>query len=450
MRHDATTEPGDIEAAPTPRLMALCAADVSPEPVRWLWPGFLPLGKLVMIDGQPGVGKSTMIVDGIARVTRGAAHPGSDTRFTPGTVFIAGAEDGLADTIRPRLDAADADVRRVHFITSTRPGDTLTLPRDTAALRDLVLEHRAVWLHFDSIMQVFDPEHVNVYSDGDVRRALAPLRDLAEVTGACVSMTRHPRKQGGTAVTAGGGSIAFTALARVVLTVGTDPHDTAEDPNERRRVVAVAKSNIGRYPGALAFRLVNSLNGMAHVSWDGTAQNVTADQLAAPEVVKVERRTDSAPDRRSPAIAFLEDLLKSGARVSTDTVKVRARAADLAWRTVHRAADDLGVTKTREGFGGKGVWYLPTENDTDAPDTPATRATPAPLVPSLPLAIDIGDPGTNGTNGAHGGTTGVNDAPLVRVTLDDGTSMTTAANDPDLSLFQPRIIDVVPIDREAA
>ncbi len=94
-------------------------SDVDPERVRWLWPGRLPLGKLVVLDGDPGVGKSTLALDIAARLSTGRGWPDGGT-CPPGGVLILSAEDGLADTIRPRLDAAGGDPTRVHALTEVR------------------------------------------------------------------------------------------------------------------------------------------------------------------------------------------------------------------------------------------------------------------------------------------------------------------------------------------
>ena len=91
-------------------------ADVEPERVDWLWDGYLPLGKVVVLDGDPGVGKSTVSLDIAARISTGSPMP-DGIRRRKGTVLVLSAEDGLADTIRPRLDAAEADPARVITIT---------------------------------------------------------------------------------------------------------------------------------------------------------------------------------------------------------------------------------------------------------------------------------------------------------------------------------------------
>ena len=94
----------------------ICLADVQPERVSWLWPNRIPLGKLVTVDGDPGLGKSTLATAIGATVTVGGEWPDGTKCDYPGDVVLMAAEDGLADTIRPRYDAAGANTDRVHAL----------------------------------------------------------------------------------------------------------------------------------------------------------------------------------------------------------------------------------------------------------------------------------------------------------------------------------------------
>ncbi len=413
---------------PVPRVNLVCAADVAPEPITWVWEPWLPYGKLVGIDGNAGLGKSTLVTDLIARATRGGPMPYDDGRFDPVPVLIAGVEDGWADTVRPRLDAAGADLTRVHFVTACRSTDVVTIPRD---VREMIAHAKAVgarWLHIDAIMGALDSD-VSANSDHEVRRALGPLKDAAAAAGLLVTFIRHPRKSGGLAVHAGGGSVAFSALARVGLFVGLHPADKEKEQNAQRRVLAVAKSNMARHPSPLAFTVESAMNGAGHIAWHG-AVAVTADELASP-IPPSPPRPDERQGARTPALAFLESALADGVRVPVDTLKARAKAEGLAWRTVHRAADDLCVAKKRQGFGGTGVWYLPTEGDDDDPPH-------APLVPSVPPIPNSPNSGTNGTNGERV-------APMVRVPMVNGCEMDLAADSPDLIEFGDLIAERTPL-----
>lgn len=358
------------------RLMLTCARDVEPVAVDWLWSGWLPFGKLSSIVGAAGIGKSTLVTDLIARATRGGPMPGEAARFEPIAVLVAGVEDGWADTIRPRLDAATADLSRVHFV-SAPSSDVLTVPRDVSGLRLAAQKTGARWLHIDSIMGTLGDD-VNAYRDHEVRRALNPLKDLAEELGLVVTYISHPRKEGGSAVNAGGGSVAFGALARVLLFAGFDPNDTNTDPNERRRVFAVGKNNLARTPPSRSFQVVTGGNGIAGcIAW-GDASAVSAEDLSQPTVLTNKPRRERTDHPHSSAESFIEDVLANGVRLKVDEVKAQARTRALKWRTVERAAGDIGVTKERTGWGGGSVWYFaaPAEATDDANLIPAIPATP--------------------------------------------------------------------------
>ena len=444
----AAIDRGDATRAacvePSPRIVTTCAADVAPQTVDWLWHGWLPFGKLVSFDGAPGIGKSTLATDLIARASRGGPMPNEDRTFAPVRTMIAGVEDGWADTVRPRLDAAGANLSNVHFLTMVKTGASFTIPGDVEEVGTHALALGAQWLHLDSIMGVLDSS-TDAYKDHDVRRALGPLKDLAERHGLVVTFVRHPRKTGGNAVNAGGGSIAFTALARVGLFVGLDPSDHTEDQNDRRRVLAAGKSNLARMPQALAFAMVPSPLGGAAVSWRGLS-NVSADELASPIMLHTAREDrHSSREARGKERAFLREMLAHGARVALDDIKAEGVGVrGLSWRTIERAADDEGVSKERRReFRGGSEWYLPQVDDTgllsDATDPPAF-----PPLPPLPTP-----PANSGATGGNGAPRGGNGASAkvgrVRVTLYDGAQLELAANDRDLTELRDFITLIEPL-----
>lgn len=356
------------------RVELMCANDVTPQEVEFLYPPWLPFGKIVAIDGAPGIGKTAAAIDWIARASRGARMPGADHACPPISIIIAGCEDGVADTIRPRLDAAAANLHNVHFLQVTDHG-TFTVPHDVAALESLTEQSGARWVHVDSIMGTL-AEDVRTNSDHDVRRALGALKDMAERLGVLITFIRHPRKAGAvSAVDAGGGSTAFAALSRVVLFCGFDPTDTTEDLNARRRVIALAKSNLGPIPRSRTFTIVAAENRQPRVVW-GAETSVTADQLAsAPMRLRSLNGDDSQGDtKQAAAESWLRELLTNGARLTHNDIWTRAEEHGFRWRTVERAATDIGVSKSRGKIGEPSVWSLPTVPPIPvAPNTPTTE-----------------------------------------------------------------------------
>ncbi len=240
--------------------------DVQLERLNWLSRGRLAHGKITLLEGDPGLGKSTMLADWIARVTTGAALPDGEA-VAPAGVVLLSAEDGLGDTIRPRLEAAGADLSRVLALTGIPEEDTDRLPAipdDLLPIEDAVRHVGAVLLVIDPVMAYLG-NTVNAYRDHDVRRALAPLAALAERTGVAVVLVRHLTKtMGGSPLYRGNGSIAFMATARFGLLVAADPD------NPEQRVLATSKCNLARSPATLAYRL-DGVPGtdVARVVWLG-------------------------------------------------------------------------------------------------------------------------------------------------------------------------------------
>jgi AAA domain-containing protein len=354
---------------------------VSREHVRWVWPGRLALGKLGIIDGDPGLGKSVITLDIAARVSTGTPMPGAPPTYVPESyqrgdpagVVICCAEDDIADTIVPRLESHSADLGRIGYIPLDRDLQgrliPLSIPRDLDRVERAILELGARLMVIDPIT-AYLPESVQTHNDASVRRALTPLADVAQRTGCAILLVRHLNKDSrGPAIYRGGGSIAFSGSARTALITGPHP----EDP--KLNVLARVKSNLSVAVASLAYRLAeDDINECVHVYWEGTVP-VGADELLRGK----DRRLD-APSRNE-AEEMVRQILSEGPRRASEVTRLVMEGAACGKSTVTDAADKLGVIKVRiigaEGTGkGKTTgweWRLP-----DEPEPPETEAHPHP------------------------------------------------------------------------
>lgn len=329
--------------APVLRLVS----NVVRETVLWLWLYRIPLGKVTVLDGDPGLGKSTLTLDLAARVTTGRPMPGELGALPPGGVVLLSAEDAPADTLRPRLEEAGADLTRVAILTGVRApkghARPLSLPGDLSAIREAISTMAARLVVIDPLM-AFLSSSVDSHRDQDVRGTLALISDLAAQTGAAVLLVRHLNKGGsGNPLYRGGGSIGIIGAARSGLLVAADPKDPA------RRVLAATKSNLSPMATSLAFRLVPR-GDVAGVSWEGAAE-LSASDLVAGETRDQQGAVATAAD-------FLRELLADGP-VSTVAARAQAEEAGISWRSVERARSEAGVRCYRRGgLGQEGRWYM--------------------------------------------------------------------------------------------
>jgi len=337
-------------------------SDVTPERVDWLWPGRIPLGKLTVAEGDPKTGKSTLGLDITARVSTGSRFPDGARIAAPGVVIVMSAEDGLADTIRPRLDAAGANPENVFAWESVPvlndegiPSGlrSPSIPRDLDALEGLIVRHGAVLVIVD-VLAAYLGSDVDGHRDQDVRRALMPLAKLAERTRTAILVLRHLNKStGGNAMYRGGGSIGIAGAARSILLAAVDPLDETGN----RRVLAVTASNLAAPVPALAYHLAPSEeHGCAQVVWDGVSDHTSSTLLA----VQVGDEERSAVDEAGD---FLRDVLASGPVAARDVEKA-ARDAGVQPRTLRRAKERLKIRSVKSGMGASWSWVLPlTEGD---------------------------------------------------------------------------------------
>ena len=331
------------------RLPVRNMAAVQPEHVDFAWPKRIAFRKLNLIAGIQGEGKTTVVLDFAARMSRAADLPGGGMAPRGDTLLFT-AEDGLADTIRPRLDRQGADVRHVHAVDIVElagEGWAFNLTDHLPLLEQAVTEHHARHVVFDPIVAFTG--RTDTHKAAEVRQMLAPLAHLAQRTGAAVVGLMHLNKRTGEPsplfrVTA---ATDFTAAARSVLMVLSDPNEP------RRKYLTPVKHNLSAPPEPLAFHFTDD----GTLVWDGIADVDTAELLnALPETAsKIEE-----------AEAFLVEQL-ADAPCPAKEVQAAIRERGLAWRTVERAKERLGVTVRRVGEegrrgGGRFEWALPADD----------------------------------------------------------------------------------------
>ncbi len=331
------------------------ASEIEARPVNWLWPGRIARGNLTVLEGDPGCGKSTLMCDLAARVSSGREWP-DGLSGEPGTVIIISAEDDPASTIRPRLEAAKADLDRVIIARATLDSDDgprlLTLPDDLPLIEDDLIRTGARLAVLDPL-NAFLSGKVDSHRDQDVRRVLAAIAGMAERTQAAVAVIRHLNKGGGSnPMYRGGGSIGISGAARAVFLVGIDPDD---DESENCRILAPIKCNLAKEPTALAFRLVQAEgDSVAHVEWIAGAADVSARDLLR------ERETNGSGSIGS-AVAFLTEFLAERPRPTTEVVKA-ATTQGISTRTLDRARKAMGVRPLKPKGSLDGPWYMALPN----------------------------------------------------------------------------------------
>ncbi|HUW32276.1 MAG TPA: AAA family ATPase, partial [Planctomycetota bacterium] len=267
----------------------LCLSKVQPQSIEWVWPGRMALGKLTLLVGDPGVGKSFLSLDIAARISTGRTMPGCDSeRPMPAGVVLLSAEDDVADTIRPRLDAAEADVDRINCVPAVRRlnGDSGEMVEDCFNLeQDVPALETAIQATKDCRLVVLDPisaflgradSHVNA----QVRGLLVPLQALAARYRVALLAVTHLRKGDGIAIHRAMGSLAFVAAARASYAACKDKND----PTGRRRLLLPMKNNLGNDDDGFAYVLDTdcSPNGQPVVTWEPGLVRMTADEAMRP------------------------------------------------------------------------------------------------------------------------------------------------------------------------
>ena len=348
----------DADIETQPRLMRdsvvlTCGTDLTPEPYRWLWQYWLAMGKLHILAGAPGQGKTTIALAMAATITIGGRWP-DGSRCAAGNVLIWSGEDDPADTLVPRLMAAGADRARCFFIEGTRR-DGEVVPFDPA--RDLGQLLEAIEKIGGISLLVIDPVVSAVTGDShkntEVRRALQPLVDLAAKCDCAVLGITHFAKggQGTDPAQRVVGSVAFTAVARVVMVAAKVKGD---EEGQDTRILARSKSNIGPDDGGFQYHLEQSepLPGIhaSHIAWGKAVEGTARELLTDPD--------DGPQDDASDAVELLRAELDSVLWTSCDEAAKPLKAAGFSKKQIWAASKKVGVMRKKDGMKGGWMWRL--------------------------------------------------------------------------------------------
>lgn len=328
----------------------------------WRSTNRLARGKITILDGDPGLGKSTLLAAWAALVTRGEALWDGTPQPERGVILLS-AEDDPHDTIRPRIEAAGGDLDRVMLINelpeTDKDGNPLYYPTgdiqkrlfnfpDDSLLLEQAIEHmNAGLVVVDPLFGFLSPD-VKVNSDPDIRRALNPLALMAQRTGVSVILVRHLNKSGGVnSLYRGGGSIGIIGLARIGLLLGRSKRD------EKMRVLAGTLNNIGPLPKSLGFYLESvEGTGVAMMSFVGEVNESANDLL----IGEIEDQTDA--DEADECVDWLRDLLTAGPREKADVMK-QGKNRGFSERAIKKAKSKLNIKSNPGGFQGSWLWTLP-------------------------------------------------------------------------------------------
>jgi hypothetical protein len=333
------------------------ASSYEMEPIQWLWKHWLAQKKLHIIAGVPGTAKTTIAMSIAATVSCGGVWP-DGSQAPQGDVVIWSGEDSVEDTLKPRLIAAGADLRHIHFVHSTRE---LAGARPFDPATDMMPLGISITALKSPKLLIIDPVSAAILGDShkaaEVRAGLQPVVDLAEHLKFAMLGVHHFAKNtsGRNPIDRVIGSVAFSAAPRVVMVVA-QPADTSAPFRLTR-----AKSNVGPSGGGFEYQLLQML--VTEGSLTVATQRVEWGQVlegSAHEILKVEE-PDTVGEALDEAIAFLSSILAGGPMLVT-AVKEAATGNGLGWRTVERAKAKLKVKAARDTIPGPWLWSLPAKS----------------------------------------------------------------------------------------
>lgn len=351
-RHGAPAIPvGPLEDAPL--------TEFASQPIDWLWPAWLPRGVVTLMDGNPGVSKSTLVADLAARITIGGEWPDGTSVGDVGRVMWITTEDDPGRVLRPRIEAAGGDASLVRFVKSE-----VVFPSGAGAFKELVVQRASEPLGLALV--ILDPlfshieASVRTIADAEMRKGVMnPLGDAAQAADVAILVVRHFNKdRQADALNRGAGSLGgIVGAARALWTVAVD----AEDETGETKAVGVAKLNYAKPQPPLRYRVVDRLppgwvtGSVSGIEWLGAASVSITTMMAEGSSV-------------GDAVRELEEILTPGP-LGASAAEAKMRARGYSRDATKGAKKRLGVISTKAGMTGGWLWTLPQPASSDKPVT---------------------------------------------------------------------------------
>jgi len=366
---------GGQQAGTTAKPVLVRLSDVKAEAVRWTWDRRCPCGRLTLICGHPGSSKSVFTMMMAATVSTGGWWP-DRTRAPLGDVLLLSSEDGIADTIRPRLDVAGANCDRIVALT----GYSLV---NSDGEKELALTMANVDIIHDALSQMNRPElvvvdpvgsylggGVDAHRDNEVRAVLAPMAALAAKFDVAIVLVAHTTKARQSRADDGIlGSRAFSGIVRATHHIGPDPDDTTG----KRLLFLPGKNNLGPRMSGLAYRIESAahpnpeIGNQPVLSFESEPVEMGADDAFGRDGDgggggSAGKKPGPDPVKRDAAATWLVSILRHGPQPKA-VIDEEGKAAGFTPKTVRNAREFLGVESYKTGLTGCYFWRLPAGFD---------------------------------------------------------------------------------------
>jgi hypothetical protein len=338
------------ESKPRRKANLVCFADIREESIEWLWHPRLPLGMNVLFAGVPKVGKTFVMLDIAAAVSRGAPLPLDQARQA-GSVIILSAEDDPAKTLKPRLRTCGANMAKIHFLKSVLLEDgSEALPSLRADLE--ALECAAAELGDCRLIEI-DPisaylNGIDDHKNAEIRGLLFPLDNMARRLNATIVLNTHLNKASAqNAQQRVSGSVAYVAACRMNFLFAMDK----DDPAKRRRLMLDNGCNLTEEVPTLGYRIADSGEG-PQIEWEQELLAITADEAMAAQPVETTEETGDLAECKE----LLKDALSKG-QLSAEDVIGKGKIVGFSEKTMRRAKKSLGARSQRSGFHEEAEWH---------------------------------------------------------------------------------------------